>query len=88
MFNRVQKAAQKILIEKGWKEMAILAALAPTPAQASERCAITVAPVNPEQSAAIKILHDAEWGPHSISQAMPVTEADIARVIMTKRQAI
>ncbi len=79
--KKIQAAARLALLSQAWDKKAIEAALNPTPEQAAERGAIPVAGVNPEQHSAIKLLHELGWGSHALCQAMPVTEADIARVL-------
>ncbi|KKN06952.1 hypothetical protein LCGC14_1072070 [marine sediment metagenome] len=74
-------AARNILVNLGWGEEAIEAALNPSPQQAAERGMLPVARVNPEQHAAIKFLHHEGWGSHDISEAIPVSEAEIVRVL-------
>ena len=74
-------AARNILVDLGWGEEAIEAALNPSPEQASERGMLPIARVNPEQHGAIRTLHRAGWGAHDISEAIPVEEAEIVRVL-------
>jgi len=76
-----KEAARKILLELGWSKDAIKAALDPSPDQAKERAFMPVAGVNPEQHGAIQWLRNHGWGSHDISLAVPVTEAEIARVL-------
>ena len=79
--RKIQAAAHLILRSQAWEKETIEAALNPTAKQAEDRGMLPVADVNPEQHSAIKLLHSLGWGSHAIAQAMPVNEADIARVI-------
>lgn len=79
--NKKVGEARKILLDLGWGEDAIEAALNPTPEQAQERGMIPIARVNPEQHSVIQWLHQRGWGAHDISEAMPVSEAEIVSVL-------
>jgi DNA-directed RNA polymerase specialized sigma24 family protein len=79
--KKIQGSANLLLVSQGWNKQAIAAALIPTPKQAEERTAGCVAEVNPEQQAAISMLHRFGWGSHTIAQAMPVNEHEVARVL-------
>lgn len=74
-----------MLLEYGWDNPAIKAALSPTRSQAKDRAWLPVAQVNPEQHAAILVLQVKGWSARDISLAMPVPEAEIVKVLLKTR---
>jgi len=83
-----KEEAKTILMNKyNWDEKAVRAALNPTPRQAKDRGFLTFQgeEVNPEQVSAIRFLKDEGWDLHKIALAVPVPEAQVAKVLYNRK---
>jgi hypothetical protein len=88
--NPTQVAAKEILLRDGWDELAIRQALHPRMragrvVSEGGRSFIPIAQVNPEQFAAITWLFRVGWDVHKIAEAVPVPEAEVARLLTTRK---
>ncbi len=79
-----REKARQVLLACQWKEDEIQWVLGPTPEGDSN--SLPLLHLKQDRIMAIRALHGKGWGAHEIALAIPISEAEIARIIKDKME--